>query len=219
MPRVSHATAIAYLALFVALGGSAYAIGKSSSPSSGVIAACYSKRTGDLRVLTGDRCRHGEHKLVWNQQGVPGPRGVQGPAGTVDTSNVYTKTESDARYLASSATAANANQLGGQPPSAFAPSTLFGGGVTSTAATGTAGTCVLGEVELMANTTNLPLNWELAKGQSLSVNQNNALWSVIAYAYGGSGQNFNLPNLQAADPKGAGPAAPAYVICIEGVFP
>jgi tail collar domain len=219
MPRLSHATVVAYAALFVALGGSAYAIGSVSAPASGVIAACYSKRSGDLRVLTSGRCHHGEHRLVWNKRGAPGPTGPQGPAGTVDTSNFYTKAESDGRYLGTTSTAADSSKLGGQPASAYAPSSLFGGGVTSTAATISSGSCALGEVALMANVTELPTNWVVANGQAVSVSQNTALFSLLGYTYGGSGQAFNLPSLQAADPKGTGPAAPQYVICVLGTFP
>jgi microcystin-dependent protein len=41
----------------------------------------------------------------------------------------------------------------------------------------------------------IPTNYMECKGQSLSVAANNALFAIIGYTYGGSGNNFNLPNL------------------------
>jgi hypothetical protein len=51
--------------------------------SSGVISACYDKRTGALRVIHAARktCRSGEARLTWNQRGVPGSAGPAGPMG------------------------------------------------------------------------------------------------------------------------------------------
>lgn len=54
-----------------------------------------------------------------------------------------------------------------------------------------------------------PPNWLFCNGQSLStVGTYAALFAAIGYAYGGSGANFNVPNVQAAFPiaAGAGPA-------------
>lgn len=61
---------------------------------------------------------------------VPGPAGAagatgpQGPAGTPDG---YTKAETDARFLAATATAADAQTLGGIPPTAFGTSITYSG--------------------------------------------------------------------------------------------
>lgn len=49
-----------------------------------------------------------------------------------------------------------------------------------------------------------PANWTLCNGQSLQLNQNQALFSLIGYSYGGSGNTFNLPNLQGRVPIGVG---------------
>jgi microcystin-dependent protein len=51
-----------------------------------------------------------------------------------------------------------------------------------------------------------PLDWALCNGQSMSQQQSAALYAVIGQIYGGSGTNFNLPNLQgrAAMDQGAG---------------
>jgi microcystin-dependent protein len=66
----------------------------------------------------------------------------------------------------------------------------------------------------------LPSNWKLAAGQILPIAGNDTLFMVIGNTYGGDGHtDFALPDLQAADPKGAGPAAPEYAICVAGVFP
>jgi hypothetical protein len=82
--RPRHATVVAYLALFVALGGGAYAV--SGIPDrGGAFHGCVSKKTGVLRVVpAGAKCHRakgrvkGELAITWSQQG---PRGLQGPGG------------------------------------------------------------------------------------------------------------------------------------------
>jgi microcystin-dependent protein len=50
-----------------------------------------------------------------------------------------------------------------------------------------------------------PANWLLCQGQSLATTGTYAaLFAVLQYAFGGSGANFNLPNLQTRFPLGAG---------------
>ena len=50
-----------------------------------------------------------------------------------------------------------------------------------------------------------PQSWLLCQGQSLSVQQYAALYSLIGTIYGGNGTTtFNLPNLQSRFPLGAG---------------
>ena len=52
-----------------------------------------------------------------------------------------------------------------------------------------------------------PANWLLCNGASLAtVGTYAALFAVLQYAFGGSGANFNLPNLQGVFPRGAGPS-------------
>ncbi len=107
-----QSTVVAYAALFIALGGTAVAVTKPApSPT---VTACYSKRTGALRILLTGRCRRSERKIAWNKQGVPG---------TVNTTDFFTKAQSDARYLPLGGVAVDAGQLGGQPPSAYLTST------------------------------------------------------------------------------------------------
>jgi microcystin-dependent protein len=49
-----------------------------------------------------------------------------------------------------------------------------------------------------------PVNWLICDGSSLSTTTYAGLFAAIGYAYGGSGPNFNLPNLQLNFPMGAG---------------
>ena len=76
------------------------------------------------------------------------------------------------------------------------------------------GPCTLGQVLLMAGTV-YPTNWVPASGQLLSINTNNALYTLFGTNYGGNGtSNFALPNLQSAAPNGT-----TYLICVAGVYP
>lgn len=70
------------------------------------IYACYQKNTGDLRKVSGPgQCRNSEMAISWNTAGAPGPQGPKGDKGdkgepgVVDTSNFYTKSESDQRFI------------------------------------------------------------------------------------------------------------------------
>ena len=49
-----------------------------------------------------------------------------------------------------------------------------------------------------------PEYYLLCDGRSLSVQQYTALYAIIGYSYGGSGQNFNLPDLRGRMPIGMG---------------
>lgn len=75
-PRMaSPATAIATIALFVGLGGIAFA---AIPGSEGEIDACYEKSDGQLRVVDpSEVCRDDEKALTWNQQGEPAPSSPQ----------------------------------------------------------------------------------------------------------------------------------------------
>jgi hypothetical protein len=81
--RLSPATVISMLALFVALGAGSYAVGAIPGQN-GRISACFQKKGGSLRVINvenGKTCKAGEKQLGWNQKGPKGARGVRGPAG------------------------------------------------------------------------------------------------------------------------------------------
>ena len=78
MKKPSPAMVVALLALVAAMGGLAIAANQSATTQK--IRACYSKKTGDLRIVKGtQRCRRNEQALRWNKRG---RRGVAGPAGT-----------------------------------------------------------------------------------------------------------------------------------------
>lgn len=79
--RPSPTTVLALVAVFAALGGSAFAI--TAGPSqTGAITACYKTKTGALRIVAATKkCAKGERRLTWNaggQAGVPGPQGAPG---------------------------------------------------------------------------------------------------------------------------------------------
>jgi hypothetical protein len=73
------------LALFIALGGTSYAV-SSGRGGPGEVQACVSRASGDVRVAK--KCRPSERRLIWSKQGVPGqagPTGATGPAGPTGT--------------------------------------------------------------------------------------------------------------------------------------
>jgi hypothetical protein len=91
--RLSYANVTSTAALFLALGGGAYAL--SGVAHDGLLHGCVSKKTGVLRVVTSSSsCQrsttHGKHRnpgetaINWNQvgpQGIPGVQGAQGVQG------------------------------------------------------------------------------------------------------------------------------------------
>jgi len=95
-PRLNHATVVAYLALFVALGGGALAA-TSFVGNDGQIHGCVSKN-GQLSVLKrGKKCGKGKRRLAWNQKGPAGQNGRDGTAGqdlTVGSTLASGQTES-----------------------------------------------------------------------------------------------------------------------------
>jgi hypothetical protein len=65
-----------YLAVFLALGaGAGYALAASNTKT---ITVCADKGTGILHLKTRGRCKRGQTRVTWNQQG---PQGAEGPAG------------------------------------------------------------------------------------------------------------------------------------------
>ena len=97
--RPSSATLVAVVALGAGVAGGALAAGNASP----TITACVHKHGGGL--YRAKHCARHDRKLSWNELGPQGPpgnvgqQGPQGPPGTVDTSNFYTKAQSDARYI------------------------------------------------------------------------------------------------------------------------
>lgn len=61
-----------------------------------------------------------------------------------------------------------------------------------------------------------PADWAYCQGQTLTIQQNNALFSLIGARFGGNGtSNFCLPNLSNASPI----TGMAYCICLAGLYP
>lgn len=71
--------AIAIAALFLALGGG-YAIAATTHKTK-TITVCANKKTGLLYLHQRGRCKRGQTRVTWNQQGPRGAAGAQGPAG------------------------------------------------------------------------------------------------------------------------------------------
>jgi hypothetical protein len=73
-------SALALLSLsFASLPGSALA---QDPPAAGVIFACLSTASGNVRIVAADQpCRNPETRVQWNIVGEPGPVGPQGPVG------------------------------------------------------------------------------------------------------------------------------------------
>ena len=67
--------------VFLLAGGVAWA---ASGSGGTVIHACYSKRSGTLRVAA--RCKHGEKSLSWNKSGPEGRAGARGSRGATGAS-------------------------------------------------------------------------------------------------------------------------------------
>jgi hypothetical protein len=81
--RLTYANVVASVAVFIALGGGAYAAtGTSLESSNGAINGCVPKRGGTLLVLrAGKRCPRGDTSLAFNARGRVGPAGAPGKNG------------------------------------------------------------------------------------------------------------------------------------------
>ncbi|QOS81642.1 InlB B-repeat-containing protein [Paenibacillus sp. JNUCC31] len=72
----------------------------------------------------------------------------------------------------------------------------------------------LGEIRLFPYSA-IPTGWMPARGQTLPLTQNTALYALLGNKYGGDGKStFALPNLTNAAPEGMG-----YYIAMNGIFP
>ncbi|HEX2934478.1 MAG TPA: tail fiber protein [Bacteroidales bacterium] len=61
-----------------------------------------------------------------------------------------------------------------------------------------------------------PRGWILCQGQSLIIQQNTALYSLLGNQFGGDGRTtYGIPNLQGASPV----SGMEYYICTAGVYP
>jgi hypothetical protein len=86
--RLTYANVMASVAVFVALGGGAYAAtGVSFVSSSGAINGCVPKHGGTLQVLRpGKKCPKGDTPLSFNARGSVGPAGPAGKSGLAGAS-------------------------------------------------------------------------------------------------------------------------------------
>jgi hypothetical protein len=75
---------LALLALFLAVGGTSYAVSTHGFVGpGGVLRACANTRTGALHLIKpGKHCGRREQILVWNERGQPGPAGLKGASGS-----------------------------------------------------------------------------------------------------------------------------------------
>jgi hypothetical protein len=115
-PHLTYANVMATIAVFAALGGGAVAA-TSFIGSDGAIHGCVTAKGKLMLVRPGKRCAKGSRAIAWNEigpkgeagakgdpgakgdTGATGPKGDTGATGTVDTSNFFTKSQSDARYV------------------------------------------------------------------------------------------------------------------------
>jgi microcystin-dependent protein len=76
----------------------------------------------------------------------------------------------------------------------------------------------IGEIRLVAFTY-APEGWALCNGQTLSISQYSALFSLLGVQYGGNGTTtFNLPTLPG--PKDDKTSAQLlYIIALNGIYP
>jgi hypothetical protein len=134
------------------------------------------------------KCKSGSQLISWDSVGPPGPAGATGPTGAT-------------------------GPQGPVGPSGTAG--IFGTNNNFVSQGSNAGaTCTLGDVMLTASVL-VGDNFLPAKGQTLPINGNTALFDLIGVNYGGNGTtNFDLPNLTAAAPDGL-----TYIICVTGIFP
>ena len=133
--RPSPAMIVALVALGVALGGTSYAavtLPKNSVSSRQLKNNSITSPKVKDRSLKAQDFAQGELPAgAKGADGAPGPKGDRGPpgergaTGTVDTSNFFTKSESDGRFLATGGTAANASQLGGIGANGFVRGNRF----------------------------------------------------------------------------------------------
>jgi hypothetical protein len=97
---------VAWLALFVAMGGTSLAASHYMINST---------RQINPRVIKKLKGNHGARGLT----GPTGPTGATGPRGTPNPANFFTKTESDGRFLGKSAAATDSSKLGGTAASGY----------------------------------------------------------------------------------------------------
>lgn len=228
---------VALLALFVSLGGSAYAallpknsVGTAQLKNGAVTSAKLRNNSVTASKVRSHSLTNA--KLANSAVTISPGTGLTGGGsvalgrsgalsvapGGIGTSQLANGSVTTAQFAAG-AEAPNAAQLGGAPPSAYASSGLFGSPVATNVGGASDTSCVVGEIKLLAGN-QYPTDWHLADGSLLSISSNVALFSLLGTSYGGNGTTtFALPDLRGAEPKGHGPAGVNYFICTSGLFP
>jgi hypothetical protein len=235
---------IALLALFVALGGTSFAASRSGGAggSNDVIHGCVGKRTGRLRIVDSPiRCGTLETPIAFNREGPRGPQGLRGPQGDPGPKGATGAAGADGQSVTVASEPLGANCPSGGVKLTSVSGTNYvcdGAGASTTAfdslfdarlnqrfgqgsqnpniapSGGNAAGDYLAEVYLTAAQFPPP-GTVFANGQTLPINQNTALFSLLGTTYGGNGtSNFKLPDLRQEAPGGTN-----YVIAIEGVYP
>jgi microcystin-dependent protein len=75
--------------------------------------------------------------------------------------------------------------------------------------------CFMGQIQLFGFSF-APKDWAPCEGQTLAVNDYQALFSLLGYQYGGNGRTtFALPNLKGAEPL----PGMKYYIAMTGTYP
>ncbi|MHC1748289.1 MAG: phage tail protein [Cellulosilyticaceae bacterium] len=74
---------------------------------------------------------------------------------------------------------------------------------------------ILGQIQLFPFTRDMD-GWSKCVGQTVNIQQNQALYSLIGITYGGDAQStFKLPDLRGAEPL----PGMAYYIATNGLYP
>ena len=110
--KLTYANVAATIALVGVVGAGAFATAEVINKD-GEIQACYSKKSGALKVMKGKKCKKGTKKIVWAQEGPQGPEGPGGQAGA-DGTNGTPGSEGVAGPMI--VTSAMATDDGHQPP-------------------------------------------------------------------------------------------------------
>jgi microcystin-dependent protein len=77
----------------------------------------------------------------------------------------------------------------------------------------------IGEIKLFAGNF-APYLWSFCNGETLSIVDNQALFSILGTQYGGDGRTtFQLPNLAPLKETDGGEVPIRYVICLQGLYP
>jgi hypothetical protein len=80
-PRTAYANVVATLALFLAVGGGAFALGRSGFvTSTGTVKVCIKQNGSMTAVKPSARCKKGSKQVVFDQKGAPGAQGPPGPS-------------------------------------------------------------------------------------------------------------------------------------------